>query len=65
MNLRQFTSFNKKQRDKILDGLMGLAYSFAAISGGISVYEHNYYGFIRATLSLFAMIIIAKLYKED
>lgn len=56
---------NRKQWEKLLDGFMGLAYSFAAISAGISVYEHNYYGFIRSGFAIVAMFMIAYLYRED
>lgn len=57
--------FNKKQREKLLDGLMGLAYSFAAISAGFNVFEHRPGAYLRAVLALAIMFGIAKLYKED
>lgn len=56
---------NKKQWEKLLDGFMGLAYSFAAVSAGVSVYDHNYYGFIRSGFAIIAMFMIAHLYSED
>lgn len=55
----------KKRYEKLLDGFMGLAYSFAAISAGISVYENSSEAYTRAGLGLIAIIIIANLYKED
>lgn len=56
---------NKKQREKFLDGLMGLGYSFAAISAGFSLYENKFDGFIRAGFAILAMYMIAYLYRED
>lgn len=55
----------KKQREKLLDGLMGLAYSFAAISGGISVYERNPHAFIYAAWAIILMFLIDSLYEEE
>lgn len=56
---------DKKRYEKLLDGFMGLAYSFAAISAGISVFEHNSEAYTRACLGIIAIIIIANLYRED
>lgn len=56
---------NKKQRDKMLDGLMGLAYSFAAVSAGISIYEQNFEGYYRAGWAIVLMFVISMFYEED
>lgn len=55
---------NKKQREKLLDGLMGLAYSFAAISAGISIYEQNFEGYYRAGWGVLLIILISKFYED-
>lgn len=55
----------KKQREKLLDGFMGAAYSFAAFSGGLSVYQQNFKGFVYAGWTIILMFIITKNYKED
>lgn len=56
---------NRKQREKLLDGFMGLAYSFAAFSSGLSAYQQNVKGFIYAGWTIILMFLIAKNYKED
>lgn len=55
----------KKRYEKLLDGLMGVAYSFAAISGGIATFEGKPADITNTILSIIAIFIIANQYEKE
>lgn len=56
---------DKKQYERFLNALMTILCNYAALAGGICIFEHNFRGMIELFSSIIVILYINTLYDKE